>query len=153
MSMETPEDNVFETGFVWDDRYALGHPGMDDTHHEFVSCVHALLTVPDDALPAALSAFEQHAVAHFEQEKAWMSSGDYPARDCHIDEHDKVLASVHEVQAELAAGNVALCRELAVALMDWFPGHADYMDSALATWLVKRSHGGQPLVLRRTSAS
>ena len=33
--------------------------------------------------------------------------------------------------------------------MDWFPGHADYMDSALATWLVKKSHDGRPLVLRR----
>ena len=29
------------------------------------------------------------------------------------------------------------------------PGHADYMDSALALWMVKRAHGGAPLVFRR----
>lgn len=138
-----------ESGFPWRDRYLLGHPAMDETHREFVHCVDALLTVPDDGLVEALAAFERHAVAHFDEENRWMSSGDFPARDCHIDEHEKVLASVREVQSELAQGNVQLCRELAVALMDWFPGHADYMDSALANWLVKRSHGGQPLVLKR----
>ncbi|MBS0552175.1 MAG: hemerythrin, partial [Proteobacteria bacterium] len=48
-----------------------------------------------------------------------------------------------------AAGNVEVGRDLARALVDWFPGHADYMDSALANWMVKRAHDGSPLVLRR----
>lgn len=135
--------------FEWSDRYLLGHSGMDETHREFVELVDALLRVPDADLPAALTAFERHAVAHFEQENRWMSQDGFPARDCHVDEHDKVLASVRDVQAALAEGNTGLCRELAQALMDWFPGHADYMDSALAQWLVKRSHAGAPLVFRR----
>ena len=73
----------------------------------------------------------------------------FPARDCHVDEHDKVLASVRDVQQLLAEGDTEVVRELAVALQDWFPGHADYMDSALALWMVKRAHGGAPLVFRR----
>lgn len=146
-------DAVLEVpGFAWDDRYLLGHPGMDATHEAFVACVDALLTVPDEDLPAALAAFARHAEDHFAAEDAWMAEG-FPARDCHVDEHAKVMASVREVEAELAAGNVALCRELGQALKDWFPAHADYMDAALAHWLVKRSHGGQPLVLRRTPVS
>lgn len=136
-------------GFPWDDRYLLGHNPMDDTHREFVDLVHVLLTAEDAALPAALEAFAKHAEAHFEQENRWMEQDGFPARECHVDEHAKVLASVREVQAELAAGNAAICRDLAAALMDWFPGHADYMDSALATWLVKKAHGGRPLVLKR----
>ena len=58
------------------------------------------------------------------------------------------MASVREVRAR-RRGEVEIARELAQALMDWFPSHADYMDSALATWLVKKSHDGRPLVLRR----
>ncbi len=143
-----PPETASTAEFVWDDRYLLGHPGIDDTHREFVDCVHALLTVPDADLPQALNAFAAHAAAHFSQEDSWMADG-FPAADCHMDEHAKVLASVREVQEELAAGNVELCRELARALIDWFPAHADYLDSALATWLVKRSHGGKPLILRR----
>jgi len=140
-----------QQGFGWDDRYLLGHPVMDDTHREFVELVDALLRVGDDGLGEALSAFAQHAKAHFDQENRWMELEGFPARECHVDEHNKVLASVCEVQQELAEGNTQLVRQLATALMDWFPAHADYMDSALATWLVKRSHGGRPLVFRRDS--
>lgn len=135
--------------FVWDDRYLLGHAEMDATHREFVDRVNALLTVDDAALGAALAAFAAHAEAHFAEENAWMVNNDFPPRDCHIDEHNKVLTSVREVQRLLADGDVAIVRELAVALMEWFPAHADYLDSALATWLVKRRHAGAPLVLRR----
>lgn len=56
---------------------------------------------------------------------------------------------VRDVQQLLAEGDTEVVRELAVALQDWFPGHADYMDSALALWMVKRAHGGAPLVFRR----
>lgn len=138
-----------QAGFEWTDRYLLGHGPMDDTHREFVTLVDALLKAPDAELGEALDAFAAHAVAHFDQEDGWMRGTNFPAADCHIDEHAKVLASVREVQQEVAEGNYTIARELAQALMDWFPGHADYLDSALALWMVKRSHGGAPLVLRR----
>ena len=137
------------TVFGWHDRFLLGHAEMDATHKEFVDLVNALLVVNDADLPAALAALVAHAESHFAQENAWMEKNDFPPRDCHIDEHNKVLESAHEVQLQLAQGDVAIVRELAKALMDWFPAHADYLDSALATWLVKRAHAGAPLVLRR----
>lgn len=138
-----------QSGFDWEDRYLLGYAPMDDTHREFVDLVNALLTVDDDALPAALEAFAVHAEAHFAQENGWMVAEDFPARDCHIDEHDKVLASVNELREQVATGEREIVRELALALKDWFPGHADYMDSALSTWMVKRAHAGKPLIFRR----
>lgn len=135
--------------FPWSDRYLLGYNPIDDTHREFVDCVDALLRASDDQVAAALEAFARHAEAHFAQEDGWMTEGEFPARDCHIDEHAKVMASVREVQELVAQGNYEIARELAHALIDWFPGHADYMDSALATWMVNKSHKGRPLVLRR----
>ena len=38
---------------------------------------------------------------------------------------------------------------LAQALADWFPGHADYLDSALAQWMVKKQLGAIPVVVRK----
>ncbi|HCY63503.1 MAG TPA: hemerythrin [Oxalobacteraceae bacterium] len=142
-----------QTVFAWNDSYLLGHAAIDETHREFVELVEALLTVDDAGMEEALAAFERHAEAHFEQENRWMSLDGFPARDCHVDEHDKVLASVREVKKDLAAGNRQAVRELAVALKDWFPGHADYMDSALATWLVRRRHAASPLVFRRNAVT
>ena len=49
----------------------------------------------------------------------------------------------------IADGDVALCRDLTKALVDWFPGHATHLDSALAHWLSKQRFGGKPVVIRR----
>jgi hypothetical protein len=35
-------------------------------------------------------------------------------------------------------------------LFEWFPGHADYLDSALAAWMTKQTMGGKPVVFRRS---
>lgn len=142
-----------EQGFAWEDRYLLGFNPMDNTHREFVELVDRLLTVDDSQLEKTLADFAAHAIAHFEQENAWMETDGFPARDCHVDEHNKVLESVRDVQKLLAEGDTAIVRDLAQALKTWFPEHADYMDSALATWMVKRTHGGRPFVFRRQSGA
>lgn len=135
--------------FPWTDAYLLGYPPMDDTHREFVDIVAALLAAEDDAVAGHLEAFAKHAEAHFGQEHEWMDQTDFPAAQCHKDEHNAVMKSVREVQAIVAQGNVAEARSLARALKDWFPGHADYLDSALAAWMSKKKHGGKPVVVRR----
>lgn len=133
----------------WSDALLLGFGPMDSIHQEFVSIVQAMLSCPDEKLLDHLKAFEHHAASHFDQEQAWMSSTDFPARECHEDEHKAVQKSVAEVIPLVASGNVAAGRRLAQALADWFPGHTDYLDSALAHWMVKSRTGGKPIVIRR----
>jgi hemerythrin len=134
----------------WNDGFLLGLPAMDTTHREFVECVAALQGASEAELPGRLDDFARHAVTHFEQENQWMDSTEFPAAQCHADEHAAVLASVREVQALLAQGaDRQVARDLTQALVDWFPGHADYMDASLSQWMSKRSHGGAPVVLRR----
>lgn len=141
------------TDLPWTDAFLLGFDPMDDTHHEFVDIVNAMLTCPDEAVAGHLRRFEQHAVTHFQQELDWMKSTSFPSTDCHDDEHMAVLKSVREALPLVEAGNVAIGRSLAQALADWFPGHADYLDSALAQWMVKRRTGGAPVVIRRNIPS
>lgn len=135
--------------FEWSDALLLGFAPMDRVHEEFVSIVQAMLSCPDEKLLDHLKAFERHAASHFDQEQAWMSSTDFPARECHEDEHKAVQKSVAEVIPLVASGNLVAGRRLAQALADWFPGHTDYLDSALAHWMVNRSTGGKPIVIRR----
>lgn len=136
----------------WSDGYLLGHHPMDDIHEEFVDLVGRMQRAADAELPALLEAFAAHAKAHFEAENTWMIETDFPARDCHIDEHAAVMRSIEEVQTLLAQGRHDICRSLADELARWFPGHADYLDSALAHWLSKKRLGGIPVVLRRNLA-
>src|SRR3974390_3203076 len=138
--------------FSWNDRYLLGYAPMDETHREFVDIVGAMLSAPDAELPALLDRFAAHAERHFSEELQWMKSTDFPALDCHAGEHEAVMKSVRAVQEVVARGDTVEVRSLAHALADWFPGHADYMDSALAQWLSKKIFGGAPVVLRRNVA-
>ena len=134
---------------VWGDHLLMGHGPMDELHEEFVELIALLQTAEDSELPSLLQAMEAHLQHHFAEEDQWMLSSGFPPRDCHIDEHAAVLKSVAEVRVKLAEGNVALCRDLTKALVDWFPGHATHLDSALAHWLSKQRFGGKPVVIRR----
>ncbi|WP_043007794.1 bacteriohemerythrin [Comamonas testosteroni] len=138
---------------VWGDHLLMGNGPMDELHEEFVQLAGQLECAGDEQLPALLQAMESHLQHHFAEEDQWMLSTGFPPRDCHIDEHAAVLKSVAEVRVKLAEGNVALCRDLTRALVDWFPGHATHLDSALAHWLSKQRFGGKPVVIRRNILS
>ena len=134
----------------WRDDYLLGYGPMDGQHRDLVANVDALLTCPDEELADRLDAFADHARRHFDEEDDWMRKTDFPPGDCHQDEHAAVLKSVDAVRVMVREEkNYAEGRRLAQALADWFPGHAFHLDSALAHWMVKRSHGGKPVVIRR----
>lgn len=138
---------------TWGDALLMGHGPMDEIHQEFVQLAGRLETASDEQLSGLFQTMETHLQHHFAEENQWMLSTGFPPRDCHIDEHAAVLKSVAEVRVKLAEGNVALCRDLTRALVDWFPGHATHLDSALAHWLSKQRFGGKPVVIRRNILS
>jgi len=133
----------------WTDNYLLGYEAMDDTHREFVACVSALQRCDDKDVPQTLGRVIDHLQSHFEEENSVMRETAFPPRDCHIDEHAAVLRSAGQIEQLVAEGDRLHVRRFAQALAEWFPGHATHLDSALAHWMVKRRHGGKPLVFRR----
>jgi hemerythrin len=137
---------------TWTNDLRLGFDPMDSIHREFLDLVDALASASDADMAAALGAVHAHSRAHFASEELWMQETGFPASACHCDEHAAVLASMNGVGRKVAAGDFEAGRRLARALLEWFPGHADYLDSALAHWLCKKRLGGKPVVLRRPLA-
>ena len=134
---------------TWSDAFLLGYGPMDDTHREFVSVVSALIDATGEQIGPCLNAVEKHLREHFATEDRWMVDTEFPPRDCHIDEHAAVLKSLDEVKERWVLGDAFTVREFALELAKWFPGHADYLDSALSHWMSKLRTGGKPIVLRR----
>jgi hemerythrin len=135
---------------AWQDAFLLGFSPMDEVHEEFVALVNALGRSVGDELRVAMDALLVHAREHFGEEERWMAETQFPARKCHADEHAAVLRSIEGVRERVVAlGDHAAARRLSRALADWFPGHADYLDAALAHWMCKRRFGGKPVVVRR----
>jgi hemerythrin len=136
----------------WGDTFLLGHEQLDDVHKEFVTLLGQLQRAPQADIAALLGALALHTREHFEMENTWMRDTEFPPRDCHIDEHAAVMKSIDEVRQRVASGDYDAVQSLADALADWFPGHADYLDAALAQWMCKRRFGGKPVVIRRDLA-
>ena len=137
----------------WHDDLKLGYGPIDHIHAEFVVLVDVLLAAPDAGVAAALAAVHVHSREHFASEEQWMQETDFPARACHADEHAAVLQSMEGVARRVADGDCEAGRHLARALADWFPGHTEYLDSALAHWMCKKHLGGKPVVFRRLVAA
>ncbi len=149
--MTTEPSHPDQQPLHWNDQYLLGYTPIDAVHEEFVGLVGRMQAASDAELPGLLAEFTRHCEQHFETENRWMLETDFPPRDCHIDEHAAVLASVREVGEMLAKGELGtdVVRDLVEHLADWFPKHADQLDSALAHWMSKERLGGKPVVLRR----
>lgn len=133
----------------WHDGLLLGHDPMDQVHEEFVELIDALVEAAGAAVAPALAALAEHARDHFDTENAWMRATDFPARECHIAEHDAVLRSIDGVRARAARGDLTAAAALARELAAWFPAHCEYLDAALVHWICKQRHGAKPIVLRR----
>jgi hemerythrin-like metal-binding domain len=144
-----------EVSLTWSDAHLLGYGPMDEAHKEFYSVAVALLKCNSHNALEAVAAFERHAVEHFKQEEQWMLETNFPSRNCHIEEHGAVLSSVYQVRETIAAGDldIRLAHDLAYHLLRWFPGHTDYLDSALASWLTRIKHGGNSVIRGRREFS
>jgi hypothetical protein len=59
------------------------------------------------------------------------------------------MAATSMVHVRGRQGGVELVHDFAIHLFQWFPGHADYLDSALVAWISKKTYSGKPVVLRR----
>lgn len=147
MMKTTKIDN--EGGISWSDSFELGYQPIDTVHQEFIEILGKLQKATDSELKILLQSLFVHLDEHFGYENSLMISSEFPPMECHIDEHAAVLQSVIDVQSCLEKGDFEVCRRLIDALVNWFPSHADHLDSALAHWMVKRSLGGKPVVIRR----
>lgn len=127
----------------------LGFGPMDAIHAEFDELLWQGQRGGDIDWLALLGAIDDHLREHFSQEDQWMMATEFPPRDCHIDEHAAVLRSSAEVLEHARQGDFSHGPTFINALVNWFPGHADYLDSALAAWMCKRQYGGKPVVLHR----
>ena len=127
----------------------LGYGPMDSVHEELSGLLDGGARCPDADLPRLLQEIDAHLRSHFALEDGWMEETAFPPRDCHVREHAAVLRSSAEVLNLALAGDLRPARGFLAELGRWFPGHADYLDSALAAWMCKRQYGGKPVVLHR----
>jgi len=128
----------------------LGYGPMDSLHAELDELLQRCEAPGAKDWVTLLAAIDEHLREHFAAEDRWMLETDFPPRECHSDEHAAVLRSSSDVLQLARTGDFGHAQSFVSELSRWFPGHADYLDSALAAWMCKRQYGGKPVVLRRS---
>lgn len=122
-------------GLDWAPSLHTGNGRMDDTHHEFVEQLNALLATPArDQLPL-YRAFLAHTEAHFAQEERWMMATGFGPDNCHASHHATILDTMRAVETHYLDGDNQIISRLAEALAEWFPQHTASMDTGLALHL------------------
>lgn len=121
----------------WSDALALDLPQMDATHLEFVSLLAVVDAASDGALIPAWQQLVEHTAAHFAQEDRWMADTGFAPDNCHTARHKVVLDIIKMGAVKGAQGDLAMVRQMARELADWFPSHAQAMDGALVDHLRK----------------
>lgn len=119
----------------WSESLALGLPFMDDTHHEFVDLLSAVVNAPDDGLLPAWQTLIAHTDDHFGREDEWMKNTRFSSTNCHSTQHNVILQVMREGDKRGLAGELGVVRQMAHELGIWFPQHAQSMDAALALHL------------------
>lgn len=126
------------SALTWNENLALGVPAMDATHQEFVLLSNELSTAPESERGSVLERFIGHTIAHFAQEDRWMEELEFPAMDCHRNEHRRVLEVLNTVKLKWLEGSEEgrrLLEQLLSELGPWFEQHAQTMDAALAWYM------------------
>lgn len=125
----------------WSDALKVGHPVIDEDHEHFVKGISAAVAASDAEFPTHFAGLVAHTHAHFAREEALMEATGFFAIGMHKAEHQRVLALVGQVAAQLDSGDLAAARRfVANDLPAWFLDHRNTMDLVTAMFARQRGH-------------
>lgn len=71
----------------------------------------------------------------FGTEQQLMEKHDFPAAQCHLEQHARVLCAMHKAHSAVMRGDHALGRHVGATLLSgWFELHNATLDAALTLW-------------------
>lgn len=137
---------------VWSQRYALGHPVIDDQHQELfrrTADIH-MAVIRGEGGPAIgrmIGFLVEYAQSHFLAEEAILRAAGCPDLDRHIQRHRALSETVGQLDRRLDAGEDVALLEVCWFLADWLSDHIiseDLPNAKRVAELVSRSGGARP---------
>lgn len=124
----------------WSDALVLGDARTDHTHQEFVDLINATTAAPAEQKLSVYRDLLNHTVEHFAMEERWMRACGIPEDFCHFGQHASVLQVMKEVERRALNGETEYIGSMIEALVEWFPGHAETMDTGLVAYLQEKGY-------------
>lgn len=115
----------------WTPSMALGVDKVDAAHRQLLEQMNGLLNGSDSDVAQGMEALVTAMERDFREEEALMEQIAYPGIRAHMEQHARVLATLHRIEP----GDVAAARAALVLLPQWFEVHLETLDTALAVAL------------------
>lgn len=131
----------------WNDRLTTGIAAIDGDHRKLLAMINALYDAIGagagrEAVGAILEGLVDYTRFHFGREESFFTRTQYPGREQHTQEHDRMVAWVQDVQARFAEGTaVAPSLEVMTYLKDWLFDHILGSDQRYAQHLTANGVG------------
>ena len=110
-------------------------------HDKLFQLAAEIQSIPNFAVIDAFRILVDETERTFAQEQSLMESSAFPAMQHHLEQHARVLVSLHSAHTEIMQGDIALARKVGSYLLpEWLKLHATTLDLALDTWVKALSY-------------
>lgn len=108
---------------------------LNDSHQLLRQLTHQLRNCRDHEVDARYARLLDYMEQVFRTEQHLMEEHAFPATQCHLEQHARVLCAMHRAHAALMRGDHALGRHVgAILLPGWFELHNATVDAAMLLW-------------------
>jgi hemerythrin len=126
---------------VWNDRYHVGVPIIDEQHRGIVSAINTLFEFirqgeGQEALKPTFLVLEQYTRLHFKTEERLLQQIKYPDFEAHVGLHRKLVDNTEQIRRTSLASNDP--DMVMVFLKEWWMGHINKEDRKYAPYVMNR---------------
>jgi hemerythrin len=124
---------------VWQDRYRIGMPAIDEQHQQLFAMANDLYRrvragKSGSQITPTVDFLLNYTRSHFVLEEELMRKHGYPDLPAHRAEHVELLRQTEVMMTRLRSGETVAMLELAQFLIDWLMHHVLETDQKLASF-------------------
>lgn len=108
---------------------------LTESHQLLRQQVHQLRSCRDHEVGSTYGRLLEWVEQVFGTEQHLMEKHEFPAAQCHLEQHARVLCAMHKAHVAVMRGDHALGRHVGVTLLSgWFELHNATLDAAVSLW-------------------
>ena len=129
--------------YLWRDEYAMGDPAVDRQHRQLFVLLDRLYEAVcigegQEAVGGVLEELLAYTREHFHLEEVVMRDINYPAREAHQQEHEKLMAEVRHQLETFRRGERIVSIELLEFMNNWLGNHILKSDRQVSDFIRQR---------------
>ena len=127
---------------VWDDRYELGMPEIDDHHQKLVELLNRtyemlLFSTEKEAIQAILAELTNYTEYHFHAEERTMKEVRFRGHKVHIANHNNFREQIAVLNKKYLSASAHVNADIVLFLWDWLNRHILDDDKKLSACLAR----------------